>query len=109
MSRRQWLIYISLIVSGVPAMKAACVARNEVQSRIVKTPGVCGGDARVSGTRIPVWCLLSSRDAGCNDAVFLENYPSLSQDDLNAAWEYAKGHESELRQQIADNELSEAA
>jgi uncharacterized protein (DUF433 family) len=28
--------------------------------RITKTPGICGGDACVRGTRIPVWLLLVS-------------------------------------------------
>ncbi|MAD79818.1 MAG: hypothetical protein CMJ50_03090 [Planctomycetaceae bacterium] len=75
-----------------------------LQSRIVKTFGVCGGDARISGTRIPVWMLLESRDAGYTDRVLLDNYSFLSQEDLDSAWDYAKDHEAELRQQIAENQ-----
>ena len=66
--------------------------------------GTCGGAARIADTRIPVWCLLSSRDAGCDDEMFLHNYPFLSQEDLDAAWAYAKDHEAELRRLIKDNQ-----
>ena len=34
---------------------------------IQKTPGVCGGDARVRTTRIPVWLLVLSRRMGRTD------------------------------------------
>ena len=70
---------------------------------IVKTSGVCGGVARIAGTRFAVWMLFESRDAGCTDAKFLTNYPHLSQEQLDAAWSYARTHEDELQQQIREN------
>ena len=33
-------------------------------SGIEQTPGVCGGDACVAGTRIPVWVLVNARRLG---------------------------------------------
>jgi uncharacterized protein (DUF433 family) len=48
--------------------------------------------------------LLESRDAGYTDRVLLDNYSFLSQEDLDSAWDYAKDHEAELRQQIAENQ-----
>ncbi len=35
---------------------------------IEKTANVCGGSARVAGTRIPVWQLVAARDAGASEA-----------------------------------------
>ncbi|MGL6097888.1 MAG: DUF433 domain-containing protein [Fimbriiglobus sp.] len=57
-------------------------------SRIEKTPGFCGGKARVGGTRIPVWLLVLKRKFGQSDADILADYPTLVQADLDAVWEY---------------------
>ena len=40
-------------------------------SSIEKTPNVCGGDARVRNTRIPVWLLVLQRKFGRSDAEVL--------------------------------------
>ena len=44
---------------------------------IEKTPGVCGGDACIAGTRIPVWSLVIDRRLGMSDAKILEAFPLL--------------------------------
>ena len=44
---------------------------------IESTPGVCGGEPRVSGTRIPVWVLEQARRLGATDADLLRSYPVL--------------------------------
>ncbi|WP_333439692.1 DUF433 domain-containing protein [Microcoleus sp. herbarium2] len=41
---------------------------------ISKTPGVCGGDACMRNTRIPVWVLESFRRLGMNESRLLDNY-----------------------------------
>ncbi|MEL6383204.1 MAG: DUF433 domain-containing protein [Cyanobacteria bacterium J06626_18] len=35
---------------------------------ITKTAGVCGGEACIEGTRIPVWVLISYRQLGVQDS-----------------------------------------
>jgi uncharacterized protein (DUF433 family) len=64
--------------------------------RIQKRPGVCGGDACIRDTRIPVWLLYSLREQGAPDSELLENYPALSQADLDAAWEYQRRNPREI-------------
>ncbi|MCE9635048.1 MAG: DUF433 domain-containing protein [Planctomycetes bacterium] len=63
---------------------------------IQRTPGVCGGDACVRSTRIPVWLLVSWRDLGRDYAWILRNYPGLTAGDLEAAWAYAGSHADEI-------------
>ncbi|MBS9384630.1 MAG: DUF433 domain-containing protein [Dolichospermum sp. BR01] len=63
---------------------------------VQKTPGVCGGHARIQNTRIPVWILVSFRQQGANDAELLQNYPSLTPEDLTTAWDYYQQHTSEI-------------
>jgi hypothetical protein len=63
---------------------------------VQKTPGVCGGHACIRNTRIPVWVLVSLRQQGANDRELLENYPSLTSEDLIAAWDYYKQYRSEI-------------
>ena len=68
---------------------------------IRKTPGVCGGSACVRDTRIAVWTLWRLKEAGRTDAQLLADYPSLSARDLAAAWDYARQHPDEIRQDVA--------
>jgi uncharacterized protein (DUF433 family) len=76
---------------------------SKLQSRAIqKTPGVCGGDARIRNTRIPVWTLVSFRQQGADSSELLRNYPSLTQADLDAAWAYYDAHHEEIDQAIAD-------
>src|SRR5436189_4233940 len=67
---------------------------------ITRTPGVCGGDACVRGTRIMVWLLILSRRLGQSDAALLADYPTLTQDNLDAAWDYYRRHPVEIEQAI---------
>lgn len=71
---------------------------------IVKTPGICGGRARIDGTRIPVWSLEVYRQQGAPDVEILENFPTLNAKSLAAAWTYAEAHKSEIAGDIKDQE-----
>ena len=70
---------------------------------IVKTPGTCGGTARIQGTRITIWGLEEDRRHGISDAEMLEMYPSVTADDLCSAWEYVSLHQSEIDEAIDSN------
>jgi uncharacterized protein (DUF433 family) len=79
------------------------------KSRITSTPDVCGGDACIRDTRIMVWLLVFFRRRGRSDAELLADYPSLIQDDLDAAWDYYRRNPTEIEQaiwlhEIADNQ-----
>jgi uncharacterized protein (DUF433 family) len=78
-----------------------------VHAGIEKTPGVCGGEARIAGTRIPVWLLVGFQQRGLSDVDLLSNYPRLSTDDLTHAWEYAAAHSDEIANAIRENEDEE--
>lgn len=71
---------------------------------IEKTPGVCGGDACITGTRIPVWVLINARNLGISEAQLLKDYPTLSATDLINAWVYATVYPEEIATAIAENE-----
>ena len=73
-------------------------------STIQKTAGVCGGNARIRDTRIPVWSLVSFHQQGAPDDYLLRNYPGLTQEDLQAAWSYYNQHREEIDRVIADEE-----
>jgi uncharacterized protein (DUF433 family) len=71
---------------------------------IDKTPGVCGGEARVIRTRIPVWTLELARRLGVSEATLLASYPTLRAEDLGNAWSYVRFHPAEIEDAIAENE-----
>lgn len=74
------------------------------RGRIVKTPGVCGGEACIKGTRLAVWGLVKWQRLGWSDEQILDSYPQLQPEDLAAAREYAAGHKEEIEQAIRENE-----
>jgi uncharacterized protein (DUF433 family) len=67
-------------------------------------PGVCGGEACIVHTRIPVWVLEQSRRLGVSEAELLRSYPTLRAEDLATAWAYARSHLDEINRQIEDHE-----
>jgi len=71
--------------------------------RITKTPGVCGGDACIRGTRMSVWGLVEWRRLGKSDEWMLENFRHINSSDLEAAWEYAATHQREIEEAIRLN------
>lgn len=76
-------------------------------SGIESTPGVCGGSACIRGTRIPIWGLEADRRLGADEAWLLRNYPALTKQDLENAWNYVKAHKEEIDRLIRLNEEAE--
>ncbi len=73
---------------------------------ITKTPGVCGGDACIEGTRIPVWVLVQAHNLGMSETQLLYDYPTLSATDLANAWVYASANPEEIETAIRENEAA---
>lgn len=71
---------------------------------IESTEGVCGGEACIVRTRIPVWVLVQARRLGTSEADLLKSYPTLRAEDLANAWAYFRSHRDEIEQQIRENE-----
>lgn len=67
---------------------------------------VCGGEARIVRTRIPVWVLEQARRLGVSEADLLLSYPTLRAEDLANAWAYVRGHRDEIDRQIRANEAA---
>ena len=67
---------------------------------------VCGGEASVVRTRIPVWMLVNARRLGVSEAKLLESYPSLHAQDLASAWAYYRVHRDEIERDIRENETA---
>lgn len=78
---------------------------SDVYPGIEKDADVLGGDARIAGTRIPVWSIVEARRIGMSDAEILATYPSLEPHDLITAWRYARDHVEEIEREIYENDL----
>ena len=65
---------------------------------------MCGGEARIVRTRIPVWILVQARRLGVSESMLLNSYPSLRAEDLVNAWAFYRVHHEEIDCQIAENE-----
>ncbi len=60
-------------------------------SRISINPNICHGQACVTGTRIPVHQVVRMLANGDTVEALLEDYPSLSREDIMACLDYAAG------------------
>lgn len=74
---------------------------------ISKTPGVCGGRACIEGTRMPVWSLVNHRLIGFTEWEILYNFPGITPQDLQNAWNYYKDNQVEIEKDIAENDLDD--
>jgi uncharacterized protein (DUF433 family) len=70
---------------------------------ITKTPGVCGGEACIDGTRIAVWLLVEAQRIGISEAQLLQDYPHITAADLVNVWIYADAYPEEIAAAIRDN------
>ncbi len=73
---------------------------------IETNPNVCGGEACIVRTRIPVWLLEQARRLGTSEADLLRNFPTLRALDLANAWSYVRAHPDEIDREIAENEAA---
>ena len=73
---------------------------------VESNPQVCGGEACIVRTRIPVWLLVQARFLGASEADLLRSYPTLRAEDLTNTWAYARAHHDEIEQQILENETA---
>jgi uncharacterized protein (DUF433 family) len=71
---------------------------------IVATEDVCGGEARIAGTRIPVWVIAALNAQGLETPAILKAYPALGAGEVENALKYANSHREEIERAIAENE-----
>jgi len=57
--------------------------------RVVLDPHICHGRACIKGTRIPVSLILDELAAGHSFEEIIDQYPSLTREDIISAIEYA--------------------
>jgi uncharacterized protein (DUF433 family) len=77
---------------------------------IERTPGVCGGKARIAGHRIRVQDIYICHELnGMSPDEIVQTYPSISLADVHAALAYYWDHREEIQQELkADEELVES-
>jgi uncharacterized protein (DUF433 family) len=72
---------------------------------IVKTPGTCGGRARIAGTRIKVEHVYNWVERqGKTPAQVVAEYPHLTMAQVHAALAYYWSHQDEIQRDIVEGE-----
>lgn len=72
---------------------------------VVKTPGVCGGQPRIAGTRIKVKHVYTWVERmGMTPAQVVAEYPHLTRAQVHAALAYYWSHPDEINRDIEDEE-----
>ena len=67
----------------------------ENNDRITHDPGICGGEAVVTGTRVTIRTILASLAEGSTLNEILEDFPSLSEEDVSAVIAFAAAGEDQ--------------
>jgi uncharacterized protein (DUF433 family) len=78
----------------------------EIAESIVKTPGTCGGRARIAGHRVPVFRIAEEFRLGMAPEAMIEMWPALNLAQIHAAIAYALANLAEMD---AELEAEEAA
>jgi uncharacterized protein (DUF433 family) len=90
------------MASSIPAAAAAIP---NLADYIVKTPGVCSGQARIAGTRIKVKHVYTWVECmGMTPAQVVGEHPHLSMAQVHAALAYYWSHPDEIHQDIENEE-----
>ena len=89
-------------IESLPPEDYALFQEQLTTRSVQKTPGVCGGHARIRSTRIPIWTLISLQHQGADDNELLHNFPSLTPFDLSVARAYYVSHTEEIDRAIAN-------
>jgi len=85
-------------------------AKPTVYTYVTKTPGVCGGKARVEGTRIRVNRIAFLHKEGATDEKIREAYPDLTSAQVHAALAYYYDNREEIDAEVeADAHFFEEA
>jgi len=74
------------------------------RKHIEATPGVCGGQPRIAGSRIRVQDVVLWTEQGQSPDEIVSSFPELSLADVHAALTYYYDHRDEIEQQIRDDE-----
>lgn len=74
---------------------------------VQKTLGVCSGHARIRNTRIPAWTIISLQQQGADEREILENFSSLTPDDLKNVQNYYSSHQFEIDQVISSHQYEQ--
>lgn len=69
---------------------------------IVKTLGVCGGNPRIDGTRIPVWIIAAMYWEGRDSIPNIAATYDVSVDQIVEAIQYAEKHKEETLHEIQE-------
>ena len=72
----------------------------EIGQMIVKTPGTCGGRARVAGKRIPVSSVYRWFLRGCEPEDILQKFDGLALAEIYAAVSHALSNLEEITREI---------
>ena len=94
------------IAELTPAEKNQLLSQLRRDIGIERRADVMGGDACITGTRIPVWLLVSLKAQGATEADLLLDYPSISAEALAAAWAYAEANVEEIHAAIRAHETA---
>ena len=83
---------------------------NSANDRVVKTPGVCGGKARIAGHRVRVQDIVIWHEhQGVTPDEIASDIPTITLADLHAALAYYFDHVEEIQEEIrADRAYAEA-
>ena len=88
-----------------PAPSTAPSMPSIPEPKIVSTPGICGGQPRIDGTRIKVRHVVHCVERqGMSIADVLEHHPHLNRAQIHAALAYYWCHQAEIDQSIRDEE-----
>ena len=82
----------------------AAMPRPNTFRHIVRTPGICGGEPRVDGTRVPVRCIVIAFRQADDLLAVHRAYPGVSVSGIKEALAFYETNRGEIDHYIEENE-----
>jgi uncharacterized protein (DUF433 family) len=80
-------VYNSIV--GVSSCSGGGICNMDFADLVARDPGVCGGEAVFSGTRVPLRTVLASLADGDSEETILSSFPTLTREQVRAAISFA--------------------
>ncbi len=79
----------------------------DAMERIEKKKDFVGGRAKIKDTRIPVWAIIGYLQSDHTYEYLLENFPTITREDIEACESYYAENKAEIDHDIADQDCDD--
>jgi uncharacterized protein (DUF433 family) len=79
----------------------------QLDTTLVRTPGICGGRLRIDGTRMTVNQIVTLHKQGLTALQIIESYPQRTLSEIYTVLAWYHAHQAEFDQELAEEAIAD--